>query len=200
MEGSGLEQELLAVLGCGEPGYPFAERPAVRVSAAVLALFQGGSLLESKILLIKRSQTVATHAGHVALPGGVAEPLDEGSFLKTALRETQEEVGIPKDVIRVLGALPALPTATGDFSVVPFLGVLLPGARDTVLRLDSREVEHAGWVRFDSLSRSRVEQLHEVREGSLSLPEFAWGQERMWGLTALIFDLILKRYDRIRAC
>jgi 8-oxo-dGTP pyrophosphatase MutT (NUDIX family) len=197
---SELERELRAILECRDPGYPFPERPSIPNTAAVLALFQGRCLLESELLLIKRSQTVSTHAGHVALPGGVADSLDQGDFLRTALRETREEVGIPENAIRVLGPLPALPTATGDFSVVPVLGVLEPEAQDSALRLDSREVEHAGWARFDSLRGSRMEQVREVRGSRFALPEFAWGKERMWGLTALIFDLILKRYDRIKAC
>lgn len=195
-----LERELRAILECPEPMYPFPPRPEIPASAAVLALFHGASLTDSEILLIKRSQTVATHAGQVAFPGGVAEPTDAGDFMKTALRETWEEVGVSPEGVRLLGPLPSLPTVTGAFSVVPVLGVLDPGLRGLSLRLDPREVEHAAWAKVRGLERTRREQVREVRGHALALPEFDWAGERMWGLTALIFDLILRRYDRIRAC
>jgi 8-oxo-dGTP pyrophosphatase MutT (NUDIX family) len=197
---SELKDELRAVLQCESPGYPFPERSETPQSAAVLALFHGTSLLESEVLLTKRSLRVATHAGQVAFPGGGIEPVDEGDFLRTALREAWEEVGVHQEGVRLLGALPSLPTVTGSFSVVPVLGIMDSGFRQKPFVLDAHEVDHADWVRVESLLGSRFEEIREVRGLQLSLPEFRWGQERMWGMTALIFDLILKRYDRIRAC
>jgi 8-oxo-dGTP pyrophosphatase MutT (NUDIX family) len=195
-----LESELRAIGECGEPGYPFAPRPDIPQTAAVLALFHGEVWGQSEILLIKRSQTVATHAGQVAFPGGGSEASDEGDFLRTALRETWEEVGVDREGVRLLGPLPPLPTVTGSFSVVPVLGILDSRFREVPLKLDPREVEHAAWAKIGLLERTRREQVREVRGHTLALPEFDWEGERMWGLTALIFDLILRRYDRIRSC
>jgi 8-oxo-dGTP pyrophosphatase MutT (NUDIX family) len=69
--------------------------------AAVLMLFMnmGG---EPHVLLTRRTSTVATHKGEVAFPGGKRDPEDEDT-LRTALRETEEEVGIKPADVRVLG-------------------------------------------------------------------------------------------------
>src|SRR5690242_4689117 len=58
------------------------------------------------LLYIQRTETVETHKGQAAFPGGISEPEDQGEDAKTALRETQEEVGISPDSITVLGKLP----------------------------------------------------------------------------------------------
>lgn len=195
-----LERELRAITEYGALGYPFPPRTEIPRAAAVLALFHGDSLQESEILLIKRSQKVATHAGQVAFPGGGVEKEDEGDFQRTALREAWEEVGMNREGVRLLGCLPALPTVTGAFSVVPVLGRVDPSLRGLPLTLDSHEVDRAAWASVRKLERSRQERVREVRGHTMALPEFDWEGERMWGLTALIFDLILKRYDRIRPC
>jgi hypothetical protein len=62
---------------------------------------------------------------------------------------------------------------------------------------DPSEVAHADWVRVQDLISSRKEEERMVRGITMSLPEFEWKGERVWGMTALIFDLILRRYARI---
>jgi len=74
------------------------------------------------LLLIKRTETVADHKGQVAFPGGACETEDI-SLEATALRETEEEVGIPARDIRVLGCLRELITVSG-FCVAPIVGVI----------------------------------------------------------------------------
>src|SRR5207249_1662656 len=76
-----------------------------------------------RLLLTRRTEDLPTHAGQVAFPGGLVEP-GEDDPVNTALREAEEEVGLPRDVVEVLGLLDDFPTRTDTVSVTPVVGVL----------------------------------------------------------------------------
>ncbi|MBU6152962.1 MAG: CoA pyrophosphatase [Bdellovibrionales bacterium] len=180
------------------PGFPF-EIPKQRQGpqAAVLVLFSGESFLQAEMLLMKRSSTVITHPDQIAFPGGGVEDRDQGSLIETALRETQEEVGLGREGIMPIGLLPELPTVSGGVWVTPVVAYASEKARRSILKLDSSEVAHSDWDLISNLLSTRKEESRSVRGVSVNLPEFQWKGERMWGMTALIFDLILQRYARI---
>ena len=180
-----------------EPGFPFPSSGESGARASVLALFSGETFDRAEILLLKRSSTVLTHPDQVAFPGGGVEERDLGSPVETALRETFEEVGIVRDGILPVGVLPGLPTVSGGMFVSPVLAFATPKARGAPIIPDPSEVAHAGWVRVRDLVSTRTEEERMVRGARILLPEFQWEQERVWGMTALIFDLILRRYARI---
>jgi 8-oxo-dGTP pyrophosphatase MutT (NUDIX family) len=73
-------------------------------------------------LLTRRPETLRKHPGQVAFPGGGREPQDT-TPLHTALREAEEELGIPPARVEVLGMLGTMPTVTGFF-VTPFVGAI----------------------------------------------------------------------------
>lgn len=168
----------------------------VHSRAAVLALFRGESFLSSEILLILRSKHLAIHAGEVALPGGGMEPEDHQNSVTTAIRECFEEVGIPPELVESIGLLPMLPTISGRAAVDPVLAILRAPA-EMALELDQNEVAHAEWASVRKLKDSRRYETRSVRGVEMEFPYFQWENEKMWGLTALIFDLILKRYDKL---
>jgi 8-oxo-dGTP pyrophosphatase MutT (NUDIX family) len=93
------------------------------VCAAVLIplLFEDG---EWRVLVTQRTQTVEYHKGQISFPGGACEPGDV-SLVATALRETFEEIGIPPEVVKVLGILDDFPTIT-SFIVTPVVGIIPP--------------------------------------------------------------------------
>ena len=174
---------------------PFPNEDLTR--ASVLTLFQGDAFLKSRILITLRSSQLATHSGQVAFPGGGMDEVDRGNSTSTALRECREEIGIAENQIEALGELPEFPTATGNFRVTPILGRLL--SADAHLILSPHEVVRAEWVEVAELRASRYLEVRQVRGVDLELPVFRWGEEKMWGLSAMIFDLILNRYDRLEA-
>jgi 8-oxo-dGTP pyrophosphatase MutT (NUDIX family) len=86
----------------------------------LLALFDRDG--EPHLLLTKRSDRVPSHPGQVSLPGGVVEPGDP-TPADAALRETEEEVGIPASALRVIGELDDVSTMVSGFIVRPFIAV-----------------------------------------------------------------------------
>lgn len=168
--------------------------------ASVLALFRGDDFSSSEILLTKRSQTVVTHVGQVAFPGGRIEVEDRFDPVRTAIREANEETGIPRSCIRPAGFMPQVPTVTSGFFVIPVLAALDPGIQSESIALipDPNEVERAAWVPVSALRASRREEPFSVKGREIQLPVFSWEEERVWGLTALIFDSILRRYDSLK--
>jgi 8-oxo-dGTP pyrophosphatase MutT (NUDIX family) len=133
------------------------------------------------LLLTRRSSALKHHAGQVSFPGGRIEPGDR-DILETALRETEEEVGVPRSLVKVVGALPTMPTITG-YAVTPLVGIVSGGVR---LSLDPGEVDLAfevplGFV-LDEANERRSERT--IEGVSVPLLEFDWGGERIWGATA----------------
>ncbi|HEX6945753.1 MAG TPA: CoA pyrophosphatase [Acidimicrobiia bacterium] len=96
--------------------------------AAVLAPLFEDEEGDLRIVLIKRPDTMPTHAGHIAFPGGRPDPGDDGP-VATALREAHEEVGIESHQVEVLGFLPSIDTVETPMLVVPVVARLLPPVR-----------------------------------------------------------------------
>lgn len=91
-----------------------------RRAAVLLVLYDRGG--RPHLLLTKRTDTVPSHPGQISLPGGVAEPGD-GSLERTALRETEEEVGLTSSRMRVVAELDDVATMASGFIVRPFVAV-----------------------------------------------------------------------------
>ena len=85
-------------------------------SAVLMPMFERDGKVH--ILLLRRAEGLRRHGGQVAFPGGRSDPEDT-SLADTALREAEEEIGLPRAHVRLLGALDDLPTITG-YVVTPF--------------------------------------------------------------------------------
>ena len=96
-------------------GYP---EPGDKPMAAVLAPLYEDESGKIRVVLTKRPDTMPTHAGHIAFPGGRPEPGDDGP-VGTAMREANEEVGIDPEQVEVLGFLPPVDTVEFSLMVVP---------------------------------------------------------------------------------
>lgn len=92
-----------------------------------------------RLILTKRPDTMPTHAGHIAFPGGRPDPGDGGP-VDTALREAHEEVGLSPREVEVIGFLPPIDTVQFRLMVVPVVGRLAGPPR---LALSEREVVRA---------------------------------------------------------
>lgn len=108
------------------------KREGQRKAAVLVPLVLRG---EWHIILTQRPETMPSHPGQIAFPGGKAEAGE--TIAQTALRETEEEIGVEANDIELMGRLPSF-DAVNSFRVTPFVGVVSPGA---VITPDPREVE-----------------------------------------------------------
>lgn len=139
------------------------------------------------VLLTRRAAALKHHAGQVAFPGGGMEKGDR-TILDTALRETQEEVGIRREDVTVLGFLDAMPTVTG-FAVTPVVGCISAGAQ---IDLDPIEVELAFEVPLGFLldRNNAIPGEREFLGRRVPIIEYRYEEHRIWGATAnMLFRL-----------
>ncbi len=145
---------------------------------------------ELSLLLTRRTETLSSHRGQVAFPGGGADDTDL-TLVHTALREAHEEVGLIPSAVEVLGLLDDLPTVTEETIVTPVVGVVhgLPE-----LKANHAEVARIFSIPFDYLrveSNWRTEQReHAGRTYPIYFVEY--DGETLWGLSAYITRKLLE--------
>lgn len=193
-----LRQALGVDLPISPPG-PWPALPAAR-PASVLVLFAGNPS-DPSVLLTRRTEHVEKHKGQIALPGGVRDPEDP-SEVATALRETEEEVGLPRDRIRVLGNLPSFPTFTG-FEVTPVIGLLDPWEEriETLpVTRSPEEIAEIFWARLSELNDPAIYRPELLNRGGIEVLTHSYqvGAHRIWGITGLIVKNLLDRLASVR--
>jgi 8-oxo-dGTP pyrophosphatase MutT (NUDIX family) len=137
------------------------------------------------LLLTQRSADLKTHAGQVSFPGGRMEETDPDIGV-TALRETEEEVGIRQSVVSVIGYLDPMATITG-YAVTSVVGVVDAGYE---LNIDATEVEYVFEVPLSFLMDERNRKLvdREFHDATFKMIEYHYENERIWGATAFIIE------------
>ncbi|MBN8825292.1 MULTISPECIES: CoA pyrophosphatase [unclassified Spirosoma] len=143
--------------------------------------------------LILRPQYDGVHAGQMAFPGGRMERFDE-NLTRTALRESQEEVGIRVSDVKVLGLLTELFIPPSNFYVQPVVGVL-PYRPD--FYPDPREVEAIVEVDLETLLDETIvgDSQIEVRGVLVDAPFYQIQGHRVWGATAMMISELLMLLD-----
>lgn len=136
---------------------------------------------ELTVLFTRRTAHLHDHAGQISFPGGRAEPADAGAA-ETAMRETEEEIGLAAERVEVLGQLPQYVTVTG-YRVTPVVGLVTPPLD---LRPDDFEVaevfEAPLAFLLDVANHQLNSVLHEGRERRYyAIP---YGKYYIWGATA----------------
>jgi 8-oxo-dGTP pyrophosphatase MutT (NUDIX family) len=163
-----------------------AEGPAT--AAAVLVAVTRRP--EPGVLLTVRREHMRTHAGQVAFPGGRIDPAD-GSATIAALREAEEEIGLPREAVALWGTADPYRTITG-FEVVPVLGEVAP---DLPLALHEGEV--ADWFEAPLAflldpANQRV-MTADYRGQTRTYFEIPWNGRRIWGATAAMIVNLSRR-------
>lgn len=92
--------------------------PGDRLAAVLLPLVEG-----DRLVFTRRTEHLPRHPGEISFPGGL-EHEGDADLVATALRETEEELGVPRDRVEVLGALEPVHTFVSAILIVPFVGVV----------------------------------------------------------------------------
>ena len=166
------------------PAPPAAPRiPGNQAAAVLVPLFEAAG--ETRVVLTRRPDTMPSHRGDVAFPGGKAHPEIDPTLLDAALREAEEEIGLPRSASEIVAELETISTVTSRFLVAPFVGVL---AVPPELRPDPREVERVFDVALSELMADGVHRVEHWGTGVLTrdVHIFELEDETVWGLTARI--------------
>lgn len=147
---------------------------------------------ELSILLTQRAAHLKNHPGQISFPGGRIEPGDAGA-LAAALRETEEEIGLAREYITIVGYLEPQPVLTG-FWVTPVVAFVQPGF---TLNIDRSEVESTFEVPLEHILDSRNHHTHERMLGELRVPvhDIPYRDHRIWGATA---GMLMGLYQLLR--
>jgi 8-oxo-dGTP pyrophosphatase MutT (NUDIX family) len=142
------------------------------------------------VILTKRTEKLRHHSGQVAFPGGSIDPTD-ASAEDAAQRETEEEIGLDRGFVEVIGRLPDYVSGSG-YRVAPVLGVVRPGF---LLTLNVDEVDDAFEVPLAFLM-DEVNHGRESREWQGHMRHYyvmPYGDRHIWGLTAGIIRVLYER-------
>jgi 8-oxo-dGTP pyrophosphatase MutT (NUDIX family) len=133
------------------------------------------------VLFTQRTTHLKAHSGQVSFPGGRAEPHDPTPEF-TALRETEEEIGLSADAVEVLARLPEYCTRTG-YCVTPVVGLLTP---PLALSPDPREVAEVFEVPLSFLldARNHRRETREFQGRSVGFYSIPYAERYIWGATA----------------
>lgn len=162
-----------------------------RQASVLLTLFVKNN--EWHIVFIERNANDRDqHGGQISFPGGKSEPTDP-SRLATALRETEEEVGIPQRDVKVLGGLTDLYIPVSNFQVHPFLGYL---DAPPVYQLQLEEVSDVLEMPLSHFQNHGVRQMTDIRIAPQltlrNVPFFDVQGRVLWGATAMILNELLE--------
>ena len=141
----------------------------------------------------KRRDDLSKHAGEISFPGGRPD-FPEEDLMITALREAEEEIGLPREEVEIVGCLPPTGTFVTNYKIHPFVGVIKAGHEWTP---QPTEVE----VVLD-LSLRDVIAGHEMKRllkkgVPFKMPTYTVDGNLIWGATGRITQLLLKHLERV---
>jgi 8-oxo-dGTP pyrophosphatase MutT (NUDIX family) len=170
-----------------DPAEAVTLRAPGTVQAAVLVpLYEEGGRLHA--VFTKRPADMRRHAGEISFPGGRR---DDGEELpETALREAEEEIGLARELVQVVGALPPTGTIVTNYSVYPFVGLTRSG---NAFRPNPVEVDEVVELSLpdlvDGFERKRL-----IRRGvPIKTDTYTVRGHLIWGATARILGTLLER-------
>jgi 8-oxo-dGTP pyrophosphatase MutT (NUDIX family) len=140
----------------------------------LVPLFRAPESDAPHVVLTRRRADLRRHAGEISFPGG-RQDLEDTDLSETALREAEEEIGLPRAAVSMLGELPAISTFATNYLIHPFVGAIPPGQR---WRLSPREVDAVLELPLRALRETDA----YILDGHL-----------IWGATARILEMLLQR-------
>jgi 8-oxo-dGTP pyrophosphatase MutT (NUDIX family) len=163
----------------------FAPSDDAKQSSVLILLFPLG--VKTGLVLMLRPEYPGVHSGQISLPGGKFEETDE-SLIFTALRESNEEIGIDPAQVQIIGQLTELYIPPSNFLVTPVVGYQTSRPD---FRADPKEVAEIIEIQLDDLLDDRNRQMKKIqlRLGiSLKVPSYCINGKIIWGATAMILS------------
>jgi 8-oxo-dGTP pyrophosphatase MutT (NUDIX family) len=167
--------------------------PAAIPAAVLVPLFLAGEEREPHAVFTRRRTDLRRHAGEISFPGGRRDP-EDADLKATALREAEEEIGLPSAQVQVLGELPAVNTFVTGFEIHPFVGLIPAGLE---WRASPTEVDAVLELPLQALRAGRTRAELTRRGFTFQTDVYVTGDSLIWGATARILEHLLERQDAL---
>jgi 8-oxo-dGTP pyrophosphatase MutT (NUDIX family) len=148
---------------------------------------------EPHAVFTRRHTDLRRHAGEISFPGGRRDP-EDADLSDTALREAEEEIGLPRARVRLLGELPAVSTFATNYEIHPFVG-LIPA--DLTWEASPAEVDAVFELPLDALRAGRTRTRMERRGIAFETNVYVVDSHLIWGATARILEHLLARAEEL---
>ena len=155
----------------------------------LVPLFLGGAAREPHVVLTRRRADLRRHAGEISFPGG-RQDAGDADLADTALREAEEEIGLARAQVSLLGALPPTSTFATSYLIHPFVGTIPAGV---AWRPSAREVDAVLELPLDAVRSGRTRTRLERRGVTFETDAFVVEEHLIWGATARILEDLLER-------
>jgi 8-oxo-dGTP pyrophosphatase MutT (NUDIX family) len=163
------------------------DAPGTKDAAVLIPIYIDAGELHA--VFTKRRDDLKRHAGEISFPGGRQDFPDE-DLRTTALRETEEEIGLSRADVDMVGALPPTGTFVTSYRIHPFVGVIRPGHEWTP---QPSEVEEVLELSLPALMAG-YEMQRLIRKGvPFKTPTYTVDGHFVWGATARIVEQLLER-------
>ena len=163
------------------------DAPGQTDAAVLVPLYLAGGGIVA--VMTERRADLRRHAGEISFPGGRQDHPDE-NLRETALREAEEEIGLPSGEVELVGALPPVGTFVTGYRIFPFVGVIRAGHAWTP---QETEVEQVLELSLAELANG-YESRRLIRKGvPIKTPTYTVGAHLVWGATARIVQELLGR-------
>ena len=177
-----VEHRLAAV---ARPGAPPG---SARRSGVLVPLFVRDGMLW--VVFTRRTDTVEHHRGQISVPGGAEEPGDE-DLSRTALRETEEELGVRPEDVKLLGRLSPMVTVT-DFYVEPYVGAL---PQPYVFKPAETEIAEVVEAPIGALRDPAIKETKFLPGRDEPVLFYRYGNHVIWGATARMLAELLQALE-----
>ncbi len=157
----------------------------------LVPLFLSSAEEEPHAVFTKRRDDLRRHAGEISFPGGRRDP-EDADLSETALREAEEEIGLPRQEVSLLWELPLTSTFVTNYLIHPFVGLIPAGL---AWRVSAEEVEEVLELPLATLRASKTRARLTRRGISFQTDAFVVDEHLIWGATARILENLLVRLD-----
>jgi 8-oxo-dGTP pyrophosphatase MutT (NUDIX family) len=169
--------------------------PTLVRAAVLVALLPAADRDETVVVLTRRRADLRSHAGEISFPGGREDP-EDGDLFETALREAEEEIGLPRAAVSLLGELPPTPTFATNYVIHPYVGTITAPTR---WHASPREVDAVLELSLGALARSKTRTRLTRRGITFETDAYILGEHLIWGATARILGHLFDRLDTLLA-
>jgi 8-oxo-dGTP pyrophosphatase MutT (NUDIX family) len=158
-------------------------------AAVLVALFTPEASEPPHVVLTRRRADLRRHAGEISFPGGRQDP-EDADLTETALREAEEEIGLTREAVRLIGELPAISTFATNYLIYPFVGVIAAGQR---WRISPREVDAVLELPLQQLRASKTRTQLQRRGINFETDAYILDGHLIWGATYRILSDLMER-------